>query len=147
MVFGKRSEMQFRYWDEKRKGISQSEISRKYDVTRQTISKAIKVQEREVLVRLLDISQVSSILPEWYSVEKGILIGTIPLLKNSKCLLIIDGSNRSHLFYDPDLYKNEEQKKKTLNDINTMLKDIFGIQEKCDYFLKIIQKIVVGEHI
>jgi transcriptional regulator with XRE-family HTH domain len=144
MVFGKRSEMQFRYWDEKRKGISQSEISRKYNVTRQTISKAVKVQEREVLIRLLDISQVSSILPEWYSVEKGILIGTIPLLNNSKCLLLIDVTNKAHLFYDPDLFGDPKKRKQSLLKLLIIVKETVGLNMKFEDFHMILEAIIQG---
>jgi len=144
MVFSKRSEMQFRYWDERRRGVSQSEISRKYDVTRQNISKAIKVQEREVMIRLLDIAQVSSIFPEWYSVEKGILIGTIPLLNNSKCLLLIDGTNNAHLFYDPNLFGDLKKKKQSLLKLLIMVKETVGLNKKFEGFHMILEAIIQG---
>ena len=54
LKIGKSSEAQFHYWDLRRKGMKQSDIARKYDITRQSVSKSIKVQEREIVIRLLE---------------------------------------------------------------------------------------------
>ena len=86
--FGRGPEAQFTYWDLRRKGLNQSEIARKFDITRQSVSKSIKVQEREVVIRLLDTAQVSGILPQWYDQRRGVLVGNIPMLGSLRCIVV-----------------------------------------------------------
>jgi hypothetical protein len=123
---GKQSEIQFEYWNLRRKGHSQSEIARKFNITRQSISKSVKVIERDVAIRLLESAQMSGILPQYYDEVMGILIGTIPPLGNIKCILIIDNQNNSKLFYDPSSNPDMRSRDEFIEDLKETLNSITG---------------------
>ncbi len=118
---GTSSEAQFNYWNLRRGGKSQSEISREFNITRQSVSKSVKVQEREVVIRLLEWAQASGILPIFYDQVLGVLIGTIPPLGNIKCFLIIDDRNDSRVFYDPKANPDEEGRNSSRKDLISLL--------------------------
>jgi transcriptional regulator with XRE-family HTH domain len=122
---GSSREAQFNYWNLRRRGISQSEIARRFEITRQSVSKSVKVQERDVVIRLLEWAQTSGILPVYYDQILGILIGTIPPLGNIKCLLIIDDGSNSRIYYDPEANPDKVSGDRSLEELRTILERIF----------------------
>lgn len=47
-----RPEMQFTYWDLHRKGMTQAQIAREFNITRQAVNKSLKLYERVMMYRL-----------------------------------------------------------------------------------------------
>ena len=123
---GPGAEAQFNYWNLRRGGRSQSDIARMYGITRQSVSKSVKVQERDVVIRLLEHAQVSGILPTYYDQVLGILIGTIPPLGNLKCLLIIDDKNDSKMFYDPSANPDRSLKEASQMELGKVLNSVLS---------------------
>ncbi|MBN1539726.1 MAG: MarR family transcriptional regulator [Candidatus Thermoplasmatota archaeon] len=123
---GATAEAQFNYWNLRRGGGSQSDISRMFDITRQSVSRSVKVQERDVVIRLLEHAQVSGILPTYYDQVLGILIGTIPTLGNLKCLLIIDEKNDTKMFYDPSANPDDELKEASQVEMGRILNSVLA---------------------
>lgn len=133
---------QFSYWNKRRKGKKQSTIAKEHKITRQAVNKSIKLQERDILFRLLDTARSSGILVEWQDVEQGILIGISPQLGNIPCILIIDDHNEIQLFYDQTKNTNEKIKKQILMKMQNLLKNILQINiNQTDSFQDIIKKI------
>ncbi len=105
-----------------RKGISQSEVARRVQVTRQAVNKAAKSFERDLLDSLLRFAQSLGILVEWYSVSHGVLVGIQPQLDNLLVLLIIDNHGNMNVDYDQDnRSEGQEEKKKVLDLIQGAL--------------------------
>ena len=127
---GRRSESQFHYWDLRRRGSSQSEISKVYSVSRQAVSKSIQAQEINVEYRLLEFAESSGILVEWYDRSRGILIGIIPPLGDILTFLIIDRRNQVRVHYDPEGIKDRSRKDKAWDRLVSDLRSIIG--EKLD---------------
>lgn len=132
---------QFTYWNKRRKGKKQSTIAKEHNITRQAVNKSIKLQERDILFRLLDTARSSGILVEWQDVERGILIGISPQLGNIPCILILDDHNEIQLFYDQTNNSNAQIKKKIYTKMQDLLKNILQINiNQTDSFQDIINK-------
>ncbi|MDG6224599.1 MAG: hypothetical protein QCI82_03700 [Candidatus Thermoplasmatota archaeon] len=123
---GRRSESQFHYWDLRRRGSSQSEISKVYSVSRQAVSKSIQAQENNVEYRLLEFAESSGILVEWYDRSRGILIGIIPPLDDMLCIIMIDRKNRIRVHYDPESIKGRSKREKAWDRLRSDLRSFLG---------------------
>lgn len=140
---GFKPEAQFKYWDLRRKGMTQAEISRKFEITRQAVNKSMKLAERDILYRLLETAQTSGILVEWQDAKKGVLIGISPQLGNMGCIMAIDENNKIRIFYDQRNNMDPGTKKKVLDDLERILNDSIGIKiEKDEEFKDLIKEIV-----
>ena len=76
--FGYLTPKQRRYWSLRRDGLTQAEISRKMDVTRQTVNKAFDAINSRVSKALLEAAQVNKIEISRLDPEKGFLVGRSP---------------------------------------------------------------------
>jgi hypothetical protein len=142
---GPKTEQQFVYWHQRRKGMSQSDIARKHDITRQAVSKSVKLQEREVIFRLLDTAQTSGVLVEWYDERKGVLIGLTPQLGNLACIMIIDTTNRPRVFFDQERNEDVEVRRRTMEDLRAVLDTTLGMKvDRSTPFNMIIEDIING---
>jgi DNA-binding Lrp family transcriptional regulator len=124
---GPKTEQQFRYWHMRRMGRSQADIAREVGITRQAVSKSIQLLERDVVFRLLDTAQMSGVLVEWYDAERGVLVGVTPQLGNLVSVLLIDGSNRTRLFYDQTNNPDEDVKGRTMEELTEVLGTSLGV--------------------
>jgi hypothetical protein len=136
------SESQFHYWDLRRRGVPQSEISKDHNVSRQAVSKAIMAEERAVEIRLLQHAESSGILVEWYDKSKGILIGIIPPLGDIICIMLIDRTDRIRIHYDPEALKGRSGREKAFNILKGDLHAIYGrVFVDCSQTRTLISKI------
>ena len=140
---GPKTEQQFTYWHLRRTGRSQSDIARRFDITRQAVSKAVKLQEREVIFRLLDTAQMSGALVEWYAERRGVLIGVVPQLGNLACIMMIDSANRSRVFFDQDGNDDREARAKTMDELRSVLDAVLGVDVAEDANFKTIIKTII----
>ncbi len=125
---GPKTEQQFVYWHQRRSGMSQSDIARRFDITRQAVSKSVKLQEREVIFRLLDTAQSSGVLVEWYDERRGVLIGVTPQLGNLACIMIIDDGNRPRVFFDQERNEDAEVRRRTMDELRAVLDTALGLE-------------------
>ena len=123
---GKKARSQFLYWDLRRRGRSQSEISDEFSVSRQAISKAVNSQDSNVESRLLQSAESSGILVEWYDTMMGMLIGVIPSLGDIICIVIIDREDLLRVHYDPGRIGGKVQRRKAWASLKEDLEHIFG---------------------
>lgn len=139
---GKKARTQFEYWDLRRRGMPQTEISDRFSVSRQAVSKAVNSQKSNVESRLLQSAESSGILVEWYDKGSGILIGIIPPLGDLICIVVIGSEDRLRVHYDPGRIGGRVQRKKAWTSLREDLEYIFGrdLLEKED-IITIIEKI------
>lgn len=78
--FGYLTPKQRKYWSLRRDGLTQAEISRKMDVTRQTVNKVFDAIDSRVSKALLEAAQVNRIEISRLNPEKGFLVGSSPSL-------------------------------------------------------------------
>src|SRR3990170_7673178 len=78
--FGYLTPKQRKYWSLRLSGLTQAEISRKMDVTRQTVNKTFNAVDSRVSKALLEAAQVNRIETSRLDPEKGFLIGRSPSL-------------------------------------------------------------------
>ncbi len=78
--FGYLTPKQRRYWGLRRGGMTQAEISREMDVTRQTVNKTFNVVDSRVSRALLEAAQVNRIEINRVDPKKGFLLGRSPSL-------------------------------------------------------------------
>jgi len=78
--FGYLTPLQRKYWDLRRSGLTQAEISRKMDVTRQTVNKTFNAIDSRVSRALLEAAQVNKVEISRLNQEKGFLLGRSPSL-------------------------------------------------------------------
>jgi transcriptional regulator with XRE-family HTH domain len=78
--FGYLTPKQRKYWSLRRDGLTQAEISRKMEVTRQTVNKVFDAIDSRVSKALLEAAQVNRIEISRLNPEKGFLIGRSPSL-------------------------------------------------------------------
>ncbi len=125
-----RLEKQFRYWNLRRKGETQSEIARKFKITRQSVNKSIKLYEREVMYKLIEAARSSQTLIEWFDASKGVLIGITPQLGNLHCLIFIDNQNKIRTFFDQSKNEDRELAASIIGDIKESIKVSIGMDLK-----------------
>ena len=140
---GSRPEAQFVYWDLRRHGMNQSEIARKFDITRQAVNKSIKLAERDILYKLLENAQSSGILVEWQDPKKGVLIGITPQLGNLGCIMVVDSESRIMTFFDQDNNRDEKTRAKVTSDLDRVLKGAMGLRVDPKLKFKEIIKLIV----
>ena len=78
--FGYLTPKQRKYWSLRRSGLTQAEISRKMDVTRQTVNKVFDAIDSRVSKALLEAAQVNRIEINRLDPKKGFLLGRSPSL-------------------------------------------------------------------
>jgi hypothetical protein len=143
---GSRPEAQFTYWDLRRRGKTQSDIARTFDISRQAVNKSMKLAERDLLFRLLDTAQMSGILVEWQDARKGVLIGITPQLGNLGCLMVVDPENNIRMFYDQDGNKDKGSRNKLMKEMDEVMEKALGIRvNNKDTFRDILKKIIRGD--
>ena len=84
----------------------QSEIATKYGVSRQAISKALKLEERNIMYHLLEYARVSGILVEIVDEKNGILVGISPQLHDRGCIILVQNNGKMRIFYESDSNDN-----------------------------------------
>ena len=139
---GPKAEMQFKYWDLKRKGATQSHIAREFDISRQSVNKSIKLHEKAVMYRLLEAAQTSGGIVEWSDVSRGVLIGLTPQLGDLPFLIIVDYLNRVRMFYDQSSNADRGIARSTMEDLRTNLGSSLGIDIRGDVAFRTILKAV-----
>ncbi len=137
-----RAKMQFKYWDLRRKGMTQSEIARKFGITRQAVSKSVKLHERDVMYRLLETAQTSSILVEWFDASRGILIGITPQLNDLPCLILMDERGKVRTFFDQSINTRRELALSVLDDLKERIHTCLGIDIREETSFKAILRSV-----
>ena len=78
--FGYLTPKQRKYWGLRRSGLTQADISRKMDVTRQTVNKTFIAIDSRVSKALLEAAQINRIETTRLDQEKGYLLGRSPSL-------------------------------------------------------------------
>ena len=78
--FGYLTSKQRRYWGLRRGGMTQADISREMDVTRQTVNKTFNVVDSRISRALLEAAQVNRIEINRVNPKKGFLLGRSPSL-------------------------------------------------------------------
>jgi len=96
--FGYLTPKQRRYWSLRRDGLTQAEISRKMDVTRQTVNKVFDAIDSRVSKALLEAAQVNRIEISHLDPEKGFLVGRSPSL-GMDVLITFSERNGIQLWY------------------------------------------------
>ena len=76
--FGYLTLKQRKYWGLRRNGLTQADISRKMDVTRQTVNKTFIAIDSRVSKALLETAQINRIETNRLDQEKGYLLGRSP---------------------------------------------------------------------
>ncbi len=140
---GSKKNAQFAYWNLKRKGMGQSEIARQYGITRQAVSKSIKLMERDVLYRMLEYCRTSGVLVEWTNAGKGITIGIIPTLGGVACILVIDGNGSLRMFYDPERVSDKEERDRIIGELRYVIMDIMEIDIGLANQMKVIVRRII----
>ena len=78
--FGYLTPKQRKYWSMRLNGLTQADISRKMDVTRQTVNKTFNAIDSRVSKALLDAAHINRVEISLLDSEKGFLIGRSPSL-------------------------------------------------------------------
>ena len=78
--FGYLTPKQRNYWGLRRSGLTQADISRKMDVTRQTVNKTFNAIDSRVSKALLEAAHINRIETSKVDHEKGYLLGRSPSL-------------------------------------------------------------------
>ena len=79
--FGYLTPKQRKYWGLRRSGLTQADISRKMDVTRQTVNKTFNAIDSRVSKALLEAAQINRIETTRLDQERGYLLGRSPSLR------------------------------------------------------------------
>jgi len=78
--FGYLTPKQRKYWGLRRSGLTQAEISREMDVTRQTVNKTFNAIDSSVSRALLEAAQVNKVEISRVDPKRGFLLGRSPSL-------------------------------------------------------------------
>ena len=78
--FGYLTPKQRTYWGLRRSGLTQAEISREMDVTRQTVNKTFNVVDARVSQALLEAAQINRVEISRLDPKRGFLVGRSPSL-------------------------------------------------------------------
>ena len=147
--FGYLTPKQRRYWSLRRDGLSQAEISRKMDVTRQTVNKVFDAIDSRVSKALLEAAQVNRIEISRLDPKKGFLLGRSPSL-GLDVFITFSGRNGIQLWYRgesdcPECPVHDECRKKLLieaEDRNIQLPDKAGGMEPSELAETLFKKII-----
>jgi transcriptional regulator with XRE-family HTH domain len=96
--FGYLTPKQREYWTMRLSGLTQADISRKMDVTRQTVNKAFNAIDSRVSKALLEAAQVNRVEISRLDSEKGFLVGRSPSL-GMEVLITFSERNGIQLWY------------------------------------------------
>jgi hypothetical protein len=108
----------FRYWQEYRNNKSQVAIAEEYEVSRQTVNRAISTQKSQVLKRLLNNALSLNLYNHWVDDVMGVLFATAPHLGNILCILLVDHTDNMHVFFDYKSEENDEIRKQFISLVN-----------------------------
>ncbi len=78
--FGYLTPKQKRFWRLRFDGLTQAEISREMDISRQTVNKTLNVIDSKVAKALLEAAQLNRVTISRVDMEKGFLLGRSPTL-------------------------------------------------------------------
>jgi len=78
--FGYLTSKQKRFWRLRFDGLTQAEISREMDISRQTVNKTLNVIDSKVAKALLEAAQLNRVTISRVDMEKGFLLGRSPTL-------------------------------------------------------------------
>jgi transcriptional regulator with XRE-family HTH domain len=78
--FGYLTPLQRKYWGLRRSGLTQADISREMEVTRQTVNKTFNAVDSRVSKALLEAAQVNRVEISRVDPQKGFLLGRSPSL-------------------------------------------------------------------
>ena len=96
--FGYLTPKQWKYWSLRRSGLTQAEISREMEVTRQTVNKTFNAIDSSVSRALLDAAQINRVEISRLDPEKGFLVGRSPSL-GMDVLITFSERNGIQLWY------------------------------------------------
>ena len=99
MVAGYLTAYQGLIWDLYRKGLSQTQIASKLEVSRQAVHKTLNKANNRVLRALLDTAQVNKLDIKKVDPTKGFLVGYSPGFR-SRVFLIYSSKNGVQLWYE-----------------------------------------------
>lgn len=99
MVAGYLTAYQGLIWDLYRKGLSQTQIASKLEVSRQAVHKTLNKANNRVLRALLDTAQVNKLDIGKVDPAKGVLVGYSPGF-HSRVFLIYSSKNGMQLWYE-----------------------------------------------
>lgn len=85
-------------WDLKRRGLLQTDIARRLNVTRQTINKALNIANSKVSQALLETVKINKIRIKTIDPTKGVLIGYSPEFKTD-ALVTFSNRNGVQIWY------------------------------------------------
>jgi len=99
MISGRVTAYQGLVWSLYRKGLSQTQIASKLEVSRQAIHKTLNKANSRVLRALLDTAEISKLDVIKVDSAKGILVGYSPGFR-SRVFLIYSSNNGMQLWYE-----------------------------------------------
>ena len=99
MISGRLTTYQGLVWNLYRKGLSQTQIASKLEVSRQAIHKTLNKASSRVLRSLLDTAQINKLDVIKFDPAKGILVGYSPGFR-SRVFLIYSSKNGVQLWYE-----------------------------------------------
>lgn len=88
--FGYLTPKQKRFWRLRFDGLTQAEISREMDVSRQTVNKTLNVIDSKVTKALLEAAQLNKIKISRVDMEKGFLLGHSSTLRMATLITFSD---------------------------------------------------------
>jgi hypothetical protein len=135
---------QFIYWDLRRKGMTQSEIARNFEISRQSVNKSVKLQERYTMYRLIESAKTTGSLVENFDASRGTLIGINPQLGNLPFLTIVDQKNGLRTFYDQSGNRDRETALSVLGDLKDVVSGSLNMDLRDETSFKSILRRIQG---
>ena len=136
---------QFKYWNLRRKGVTQAKMARMLGISRQAVSKAVKLQSAEVLSGLLEFAGSAGVVVEWTDTQRGLLVGSNPQLGHTACIVLMDDKGRIRTFYDQSRSRDAGVKRKVMADLRTALKESMVVYMEPRASFKEIVETVMGD--
>jgi len=96
--FGYLTPKQKRFWRLRFDGLTQAEISREMDISRQTVNKTLNVIDSKVAKALLEAAQLNRVTISRVDMEKGFLLGRSPTL-GMATLITFSDENGIQIWY------------------------------------------------
>ena len=96
--FGYLTPKQRRFWRLRFNGLTQAEISREMEITRQTVNKTLNVIDSKVNKALLEAAQINKVTINRMDSEKGFLLGQSPAL-GMPLLITFSDANGVQIWY------------------------------------------------
>jgi transcriptional regulator len=92
---------QMHIWNLKNKGLSEASIARKFDVTRQTVHKALNVANAKISKALQETAKINKIKAETIDLANGILVGYSQEFKTT-AMITFSARNGVQIWYRHD---------------------------------------------